>query len=130
MPSVDYTVTGWRQVVELFDTLGEASAFVGHMKYAIENDAPYTFFINYGYYRSGRPGNRRAGPAGMLEAGEARIQQLVPQAMVNNLLKGPTSLKNSLAGVMGEGTKATKAKTPVVSGRLRGGFHTVSSGRE
>lgn len=122
-------VSGWEKVVDTFGLLGEAAKYVGHLRYAIQNPAPYTFFINYGYYFSGRPGRRAAGGAHMLEKGQERIEQRLPGAMVNSLLKGPTTVRNSIAGVMGEGTRATKAATPVRTGRLRGGFHTVATTR-
>lgn len=126
---IDVKVSGHELVVHTMRRLREASRFVGRMRYAIQNPAPYTFFIEEGHYRNGRPGRRAAGPAHMMRQGHRRILQLLPGAVEKSLEHGEAATRSAVAGVMGEGTRTTKAHTPVVSGRLRGGFHTVNTTR-
>jgi hypothetical protein len=126
---IEVKVSGHEEVIRVMASLRAASRFVGRMRYAIQNPAPYTYFIEEGHYRNGRPGRRAAGPAHMMRQGHRRILQLLPGAVTKSLELGEAAIRHAVAGVMGEGTRTTKAHTPVVSGRLRGGFHTVNTTR-
>lgn len=131
MPSTkpNFKVTGYEKVIDLLDEVGSAAKALSKTTFRIQSDKPYTHFIEEGFYLNGRPGKRKAGPARMMAAGLDRIKQLLRSAIVRNIEKGATTLLNAVSGVMGEGTKATRAKTPVVSGNLRASMHTVRSER-
>ena len=123
--NLDVRVTGLDKVIDLLQLLERSADVVGRTRARIVTDVPYAHWVEEGFYRSGRPGRRKAGPAGMMRAGLERVQELIKPAVAGSLEKGPQAVQRSIAGVLGEGTKATKAKTPVRSGNLRASFHTV-----
>lgn len=129
MAAVDVKVSGWEKVVDLLEEIGKSSKELGRTTFRIQTNLPYGHWIEEGFYLHGRPGRRKAGPAHMMARGLERIKQILKSAIVRNIDKGPTILINSVSGVMGEGTKAAMAVTPVVSGNLRGSLHTVRSER-
>jgi hypothetical protein len=61
----------------------------------------------------------------MMRAGLERVRELAKPAVVRNLEQGPGAIDHAMAGVLGEGTKTTRANTPVRSGNLRASFHTI-----
>ena len=126
---VQVRVTGLERAVELLRETQEAGAAVGRTHARIVSDKPYAHWIEEGFYRSGRPGRRAAGPARFMAAGLARVQAQLPAAIARNIEKGPQAVEHAISGVLGEGTKAAKAKTPVVSGNLRASLHTTGTSR-
>lgn len=126
---VQVRVTGLERVTELLRDTQQAGAAVGRTHARIVSDRPYAHWIEEGFYRSGRPGRRAAGPARFMRAGLERIRGVLPAAIARNLEKGPQAVEHAISGVLGEGTKAAKAKTPVVSGNLRASLHTVGASR-
>lgn len=126
---LDVRVTGLDKVTELFRDLEHGAEYVGKLRARIVTDRPYAHWIEEGYYLHGRPGRRAAGGAHMMRAGLERITELVQPAVARNLEKGPQAVDRAVAGVLGEGTKTTKAATPVKSGNLRASFHTIGLGR-
>lgn len=127
--AVEVRVTGLEKVTDLLRDVQQGAAAVGRTRARIVSDVPYSHWIEEGFYRSGRPGRRAAGPARFMEAGLERIRGILPAAIARNLEKGPQVVEHAISGVLGEGTKAAKAKTPVVSGNLRASLHTVGASR-
>jgi hypothetical protein len=125
--AVQVRVTGLEKATELLRDTQQGAAAVGRTRARIGSDLPYAHWINEGFYRSGRPGRRVAGPARFMEAGLERIRALLPAAIARNLERGPQTVERAISGVLGEGTKAAKAKTPVVSGNLRASLHTAGA---
>lgn len=125
---VSIKVTGLDKASSFLKLLGDGAKEVGRTRFRITSDLGYAHWIEEGYYARGRPGRRRAGPAHMLRKGLERMERLAPEVVARNLEKGPTVVKNALAGVAGEGTKAAKAATPVVSGALRASIYSTTTG--
>jgi hypothetical protein len=129
MPRIDVTLSGHEKALSLLGLLRGASAEVGRTHISIGSGLPYTYWIEYGRYAGGRPGQRRAGPAHMLQAGLEEMERLAPDAVARNLERGPGVVRNALAGVAARGTDIARQRTPVVSGNLRASIHSTTSGR-
>jgi hypothetical protein len=124
---LDVKLSGWEETVDLTRLLRESAVALGRFRSRIQNRRAYTYWIEYGRYLHGRPGRRKRGPARMMRKGAKRIRDLAPDAIRRNIREGPQAVRRGLSGVMAEGTRVTKANTPVESGELRDNFHTVRS---
>lgn len=126
---VTITVTGLEQATSFLKLLGDAAKEVGRTHFRISSDLPYPFWIEEGYYASGRPGRRRAGGAHMVRRGIEALEQRAPDVVARTLEDGPQQTRNALAGLAGYATTVVKGATPVVSGNLRASFHSTTLGR-
>jgi hypothetical protein len=117
--NVSIAITGHEKALSVLKLLGDGAKEVGRTHLTIQTELPYGFWIEYGYYASGRPGRRRAGGARMLQAGLDEMARIAPDAIARNLERGPAVVRNALAGVAARGTDIARQRTPVVSGNLR-----------
>ena len=130
MPQVNVKLSGYEKVVDLLDEIGKSAKLLGRTTFRLQSGLPYAHWIEEGFYMHGRAGRRKKGPARMMARGLSRIKEILKPAIVRHLGDPPSVLINAVSGVMGEGTKAAQAVTPVVSGDLRASLHTVRSERD
>jgi hypothetical protein len=104
-----------RAVMQALGQLADTARAMGGARVEAGSTEPYTFGIETGRTRSGRLA--RAAIA-------ARIQPTLAAA----LMQGPAAADAAFRGLGDELVREIQARTPVVSGRLRGSMRVLAGG--
>ena len=121
---VSVQITGLERVQKTLHLYQEGAAAAARSTFVISSPLSYAFWIEEGYYASGRPGRVRSGGAHMFRRGLEYARQHAPAAVAKALPKGGAAVQDALTGVARQTTEIVRAVTPVRSGNLRASIHT------
>jgi hypothetical protein len=116
-----------RAVMQALGQLADTARAMGGARVEAGSTEPYTFGIETGRTRSGRLA-RAAGGAWMLRDAKAAIAARIQPTLAAALMQGPAAADAAFRGLGDELVREIQARTPVVSGRLRGSMRVLAGG--
>jgi hypothetical protein len=116
-----------RAALRALGDLAAGARALGGARMEIGSRLPYAYGIETGFTRSGRVA-RRAGGAWMLRDAKEAVRSQIEPVLAAALPHGPSAVDAAFRRLGAFAVQAARARTPVVTGRLRASIDILAGG--